>query len=487
MLDRAADARAARARRARVVPFIPHRARATATTSPTPACARRATRARASWSPATAARARSSPSRSSRAAGVDVIVTDHHLPGRRRCPTCYAVLNPKRPGCDYPGQGPRGGRRRVQARARASRARSARSENPVLRHARPRGARDHRRHRAAARREPRARALRPASCSPRRENVGLRALIRASGLDGKPLTAGRVGFILAPRLNAVGRLGHALRGVELLIAETRARGQRDRARARGAEPAAPGARPRARSTRRAGMVDALDLDATYGHRARRRRVAPRRHRHRRVAHRRGDGAADRARSRSRTARARARAARSRAFDLHAGARRVPRPASCASAGTRRRPASPSRAEQVAAFAERFNAVARERLTVEDLVPELRVDLELAARRRHRASSRRCSATSSRSASATPSPVLVARGVRARRAAAHASARTASSCASRRATRRARGDRLGAGARAPALLAGDAGRRRLPPGARRVPRRESRLQAKLADVAPSRGS
>jgi single-stranded-DNA-specific exonuclease len=51
-------------------------------------------------------------------------------------------------------------------------------------------------------------------------NVGLRALIRAAGLDGKPLTAGRVGFILAPRLNAVGRLGHALRGVQLLLAET---------------------------------------------------------------------------------------------------------------------------------------------------------------------------------------------------------------------------------------------------------------------------
>jgi single-stranded-DNA-specific exonuclease len=52
------------------------------------------------------------------------------------------------------------------------------------------------------------------------KNLGLRALIRAAGLDGKPLTAGRVGYILAPRLNAVGRLGHALRGVELLTATT---------------------------------------------------------------------------------------------------------------------------------------------------------------------------------------------------------------------------------------------------------------------------
>jgi single-stranded-DNA-specific exonuclease len=51
------------------------------------------------------------------------------------------------------------------------------------------------------------------------ENIGMRALIRAAGLSGKPLTAGRIGFILAPRLNAAGRLGHAIRGVELLMSE----------------------------------------------------------------------------------------------------------------------------------------------------------------------------------------------------------------------------------------------------------------------------
>ncbi|MFO0092818.1 MAG: single-stranded-DNA-specific exonuclease RecJ, partial [Gemmatimonadaceae bacterium] len=40
---------------------------------------------------------------------------------------------------------------------------------------------------------------------------GLRALIRSSGLEGKPLTAGRVGFVLAPRLNAAGRIADAPR------------------------------------------------------------------------------------------------------------------------------------------------------------------------------------------------------------------------------------------------------------------------------------
>jgi single-stranded-DNA-specific exonuclease len=50
-------------------------------------------------------------------------------------------------------------------------------------------------------------------------NVGMRALIRAAGLNARSLTAGRIGFTLAPRLNAAGRLGQAIRGVELLMTE----------------------------------------------------------------------------------------------------------------------------------------------------------------------------------------------------------------------------------------------------------------------------
>lgn len=52
---------------------------------------------------------------------------------------------------------------------------------------------------------------------------GLRALVRASGLDGEKVSAEDVGFKLGPRLNACGRLGHAREAVELL---TVARGAR---------------------------------------------------------------------------------------------------------------------------------------------------------------------------------------------------------------------------------------------------------------------
>ena len=46
--------------------------------------------------------------------------------------------------------------------------------------------------------------------------VGLRALIEASDLIGEKIDAERVGFALAPRLNAIGRLGHAADAVRLL-------------------------------------------------------------------------------------------------------------------------------------------------------------------------------------------------------------------------------------------------------------------------------
>lgn len=50
-------------------------------------------------------------------------------------------------------------------------------------------------------------------------NLGIQELINVAGLTGKKLTAGHIGFTLAPRLNAAGRVTHATRGVELLVTE----------------------------------------------------------------------------------------------------------------------------------------------------------------------------------------------------------------------------------------------------------------------------
>jgi single-stranded-DNA-specific exonuclease len=48
---------------------------------------------------------------------------------------------------------------------------------------------------------------------------GVRALLEASGLAGKELRAGHLGFILGPRLNAAGRIGDAADGLRLLLSD----------------------------------------------------------------------------------------------------------------------------------------------------------------------------------------------------------------------------------------------------------------------------
>ncbi len=149
-------------------------------------------------------------------AGVDVIISDHHLPGGP-LPPAYAVLNPQRtddrsPDKDLAAVGvafklalaltrAMGGNEAVVlnmldlvALATVADVAQLRGENRVF-----------------------VRLGLPMIASSR--SVGLRALVRAAGLDGKEITAGRVGYTLAPRLNALGRIGRAIDGVRLLLTE----------------------------------------------------------------------------------------------------------------------------------------------------------------------------------------------------------------------------------------------------------------------------
>ncbi len=50
-------------------------------------------------------------------------------------------------------------------------------------------------------------------------NVGLKALLKECGLIGKTLKAGQIGFMVAPRINASGRMASAKAGLELLLTE----------------------------------------------------------------------------------------------------------------------------------------------------------------------------------------------------------------------------------------------------------------------------
>lgn len=166
------------------------------------------------------------PAAVAKAAGIDLIITDHHngAESESDLPNCYAIVHPRRPGSTYPfgdlcGAGvayklawrlctmhagsirlpetlrelliellalaalgviadvvPLKGENRVIARTGLSRIRSS----PF---------------------------------------IGLRALVKASGLDGDRIDTEGVGFSLAPRLNACGRLGHAAEALELMLTD----------------------------------------------------------------------------------------------------------------------------------------------------------------------------------------------------------------------------------------------------------------------------
>jgi single-stranded-DNA-specific exonuclease len=157
------------------------------------------------------------PVRALQAEGIDVIISDHHLPGGD-LPNAYAILNPKRPGCGSEDKDLAAVGVAFKLALAVTRALGG-NENVVY------GMLDLVALATIAdiaplRGENRVFARYGLKMLAETKNLGLRALIRSAGLEGKPLTAGRIGFILAPRLNAVGRLGHALRGVELLMSQS---------------------------------------------------------------------------------------------------------------------------------------------------------------------------------------------------------------------------------------------------------------------------
>jgi single-stranded-DNA-specific exonuclease len=152
-----------------------------------------------------------------RRTGVDLVVTDHHLPGTDGVPLALAVVNPNQAGCDYPckylcgagvafklAQGLMQRRldqkdqsrllmsfMKVVAIATIADAVPLLGENRVFARLGLQGLR-----------------------SP--VNAGLKALLEVAKLgDGRALTATEVAFRIAPRLNAAGRMDVARDVVEL--------------------------------------------------------------------------------------------------------------------------------------------------------------------------------------------------------------------------------------------------------------------------------
>jgi single-stranded-DNA-specific exonuclease len=148
--------------------------------------------------------------------GIDIIVTDHHNP-KETIPDALAIINPKLPDCPYPFKELAGvGVAYKLLMGLYQRLGFDNEENvhrfldlvavgtiadivPLF---------DENRVFASIGLE---RLL-------KKKNIGMNALIEVAGLSEKPLTASNIIFGIAPRINAAGRMGSAMRAVELMIA-----------------------------------------------------------------------------------------------------------------------------------------------------------------------------------------------------------------------------------------------------------------------------
>ena len=155
---------------------------------------------------------------------LDMIITDHHEPPEQ-IPPALAVLNPKQAGCPYPFK-ELAGAGVAYVLCRALWQRHCHEDLPGYTDLAALGTiadlvpltgenRILVRHGLAAMKEG--------------KRTGIKALLDASNLSGKDITAGRIAFTAAPRLNAAGRISHATKGVELLLETDAAKAAADAA------------------------------------------------------------------------------------------------------------------------------------------------------------------------------------------------------------------------------------------------------------------
>jgi single-stranded-DNA-specific exonuclease len=152
-----------------------------------------------------------------RGRGVEVIVTDHHAPGPS-LPDAFAVVNPNRTDCPYPNKALSGAGvafKLCQGLVEAV-GRPHEELHPFLDLVALATVADL----MPLKGENRALVRFGLRALAETRNPGLRALMEEAGFSRGRISAGNIGFGLAPRLNALGRLGDAQTGLRLLLAQT---------------------------------------------------------------------------------------------------------------------------------------------------------------------------------------------------------------------------------------------------------------------------
>ena len=154
--------------------------------------------------------------------GLDIIITDHHTVPVE-LPNAYAIINPKQEDCSYPFKDLSGVGVSFKLCQALEQKRTGTDDFweeltelaalgtvadivPLL----------------GENRELVRRGLKAMEST---SLVGLKALIKASGCNLENISSENIGFILAPRLNAVGRLEHAQSAVELLVTQDEAKAE----------------------------------------------------------------------------------------------------------------------------------------------------------------------------------------------------------------------------------------------------------------------
>lgn len=145
---------------------------------------------------------------------IDVIITDHHEIVNSRIPSAFAVINPLQESCNYPFKHLAGvGLAYKLAKALYDGTSflaedfldlvslgtiadivPLRGENRIL-------------------------AKHGLDEMNRHNRIGLNALTEIAGLNGKDISSGHIGFILGPRINAMGRVGSPQKALELLLSD----------------------------------------------------------------------------------------------------------------------------------------------------------------------------------------------------------------------------------------------------------------------------